>query len=223
MKKIILLMPLVVAVHVLFGQTGQTGQTGTIKELAGTVEIKRAGQTAFVPAKAGDSVARDTIISTGFRSTALIVLGSSLITVKPLTRLNLAEISAQSGKETIDLRLQAGRVRVDVKPPEGLRTDMTVRSSAATASVRGTSFEFDTRNLSVSEGTVVFRGARGGERRVSAGSTSRVGERGTAADPLETGAETLVPPGPAGTGSYTGRDELPSGGMNISVSIDGFF
>jgi hypothetical protein len=220
MKKIMMLMPLIVAAHVLMGQPGQPGPTGVIKELAGTVEIKRAGQGAFVPAKAGDSVAKDTIISTGFRSTALITLGSSLITVKPLTRLTLAEISAQAGKETVDLRLQAGRIRVDVKPPEGLKTDMTVRSSAATASVRGTSFEFDTRSLLVSEGTVVFRGSRGGEQRVSAGSTSRVNENSKAADPLETGAEALVPPGPAGTDVYGGQDGLPMSAVDIGISLD---
>lgn len=131
-------------------------QNGEIREISGTVELKRAGETAFVAARAGDPVARNTVVSTGFRSSALIQVGSSLITVRPLTRLSLAEISSSAGTETINVSLQTGRVRVDVKPPAGTRTAMEVRGPSATASVRGTSFEFDTHSLTVLEGNVAF-------------------------------------------------------------------
>ena len=184
----------------LFAQARNAAPSGGgfIKQLAGTVEIKRPGEGAFTPAKALDAVAMDTVISTGFHSIALVSLGSSLITVKPLTMLTLAAISAQAAEERIELRLHAGRVRVDVKPPEGFKTDLTVGSSFATTSVRGTSFEFDTRNLYVSEGTVAFRGTAGGTRRLRAGDRSVVDDAGKAEDPLAAAAAELNPAAPAG-------------------------
>ncbi len=106
-------------------------QTAVIKELSGTVELKQAGQTDFVPAKVGDEVAQSTIVSTGFRSTALIEVGSSVITVRPLTRLSLAEIASAPGTETINVNLQIGRVKVDVNPPLGTRTSMSIRSDSS--------------------------------------------------------------------------------------------
>ncbi|MDR2900086.1 MAG: FecR domain-containing protein [Treponema sp.] len=169
------------------------GQSGVIRELSGTVEIKPAGQTAFVPAKVGDEIAENTIVSTGIRSTALVAAGSTLITVRPLTRLSLAEISSAAGTETINVSLQTGRVRVAVNPPPGTKASMSVRGPSATASVRGTSFEFDTRNLFVDTGTVSFQGSKGGTMLVSAGATSTISGDGKAADPIETAAIALVP------------------------------
>lgn len=190
---------------------------GSIKELSGNVELKRSGSAAFVPAKAGDTVTRDTIVSTGFKSTALITVGSAVITVKPLTQLSFAEISSQTGTETLDVKLQAGRVRVEVQPPSGTRAAMTVRSPSATASVRGTSFEFDTRNLTVNSGTVAFQGNRGGLMLVSAGSTSRVDNNSKAADPLMTNAEALLP---AEVSSGKNHDVIPVHTVDISISVE---
>jgi hypothetical protein len=44
------------AVLILFCAAQVFAQTGVIKEMTGTVELKRAGQSAFVPAKAGDTI-----------------------------------------------------------------------------------------------------------------------------------------------------------------------
>lgn len=172
-------------------------QTGTIRDIAGLVEIKPAGAQTFVPAKAGDILTTDTVISTGFRSTALIAAGSSLITVRPLTCLSLAELSATADSETINVNLRSGRVRVGVNPPAGTRTNMTVRGPSATASVRGTAFDFDTRNISVRHGVVAFQGSKGAVMLVGEGSASRVESGGKAADPVEVAARSLVPSGPS--------------------------
>jgi len=67
-------------------------QSGMIRELNGTVELKASGSSSFVIAKAGDQVSEDTVISTAFKSSALVAVGSALITVRPLTRLTLTEI-----------------------------------------------------------------------------------------------------------------------------------
>jgi hypothetical protein len=101
------------------------------------------------------------MISTGFKSSVLLVLGNSLLTVHPLTRLTLEEIQNIQGDEVVRLALRAGRVRADVKPPENGKADFTVRTLTATASVRGTSFDFDGVNLSVDEGRVHVSGGNG--------------------------------------------------------------
>ena len=186
------------------------GQNGVIRELTGTVELKRAGQAAFVPAKAGDTVAQDTVVSTGFKSTAIIAVGSAVLTVRPLTRLSLAEISSSAGSESINVSLQTGRVRVDVDPPAGTRTNASVRGPSATASVRGTSFEFDTREVKVLKGVVAFKSRKGGTMLVGAGSSSKVNEADKVTDPVVTGAAGLIPPPPAGSDSGATNESAPS-------------
>jgi hypothetical protein len=81
----------------------------------------------------------------------------------------LEEIQEAEGNETVSLRLTTGRVRADVTPPAGGKTDFRVRSPSATASVRGTSFEFDGRRLAVAQGRVRFSGGDGTPVTVSAG------------------------------------------------------
>jgi len=196
-------------------------QNGVIAELTGTVELKAQGQTEFVSAKAGDAVAGNTIVSTGFKSTALIRAGSTVLTVRPLTRLSLSEIMSSAGTETLNVSLQTGRLRVDVNPPAGTKAAMTVQSPTATASVRGTSFEFDTQHLTVLEGTVAFEGGSGGVMLVNAGSTSEINENGKPADPIETFVSELVPPPPAGsdTGYTNAGTSAPTGDFDLVFEL----
>jgi hypothetical protein len=183
---------------------GVFGQNGVIRELTGEVEIKRAGASSFTAAKAGDAVARDTIVSTGFKSTAVITVGSSTITVRPLTRLSLAEIQSASDAENVNVNLQTGKVKIDVKPPAGTRANLTVQSTTASASVRGTSFEFDTVNLSVHEGAVSFGSVSSTPNvMVQAGGSSFVGTDGNAVRPSEISADALLPSAPVGTDALT--------------------
>ena len=193
--------------------------SGIIKEVVGTVELKRPGQSAFVPAKAGETVAQETVISTGFRSMALISLGGTIITVKPLTMLSLAAISLQAAEERVELRLRAGRVRVDVAPVAGTKTDLTVGSSYATASVRGTSFEFDTQNIYLYEGVVAYRGTAGGIRRVRAGSSSLINDDGKPEDPLVIAISDLAPPAPAGTESGWTEKTAPAADRDLTFTL----
>ena len=181
MKKAVLVLILASMGITLFAQTGM------IRELSGTVELKNAGQSSFTAAKVGDRVNQDTVISTSLKSSALIEVGSAVITVRPLTRLTLTEIQASDGEEMLNVNLQAGRVRVDLNPPAGAKASMSVSSPNATASVRGTSFYFDTRNLQVEQGTVLFKGSRGYTVQAAAGSSSMVTANRTASAPQFSG------------------------------------
>jgi hypothetical protein len=122
MKKLFVLMILLVTTSLVFAQQG------SIRDLIGTVELKPAGAAAFVAAKAGDRIAANTVISTGFKSTAIINVGSTTLMVQSLTRMTLAEISQAQGTERLDIQLQSGRVRVEVRPPVGTRANTSVRT-----------------------------------------------------------------------------------------------
>jgi hypothetical protein len=170
-----------------------------MSELRGTVEIKAPGSSVWRAAAVGQELERETMVSTGFQSAAVIELGNSTLQVRPLTRLSLGELEAAANNtDRIDITLRAGRIRADVKAPAGGNTEFTVRSPVATASVRGTAFDFDTINLMVNEGTVSFSGADKTAVYVAAGqSSSPESGTGRTAPPEETEAARTVPP-PAG-------------------------
>jgi len=173
-------------------------QDAFIDQLTGTVEIKQPKEASFKTANKGDKLFKDTVISTSFKSYAIVKIGSTSITVRPLTVLTLAEIQKVEETETLNINLQSGRVRVEVKPPAGTKTIMKVGSPTATASVRGTSFEFDTNNLYVREGTVNFVGNNGQNVLVSAGGASQVDQMGQASSPRDERNANLMPPRPVG-------------------------
>jgi hypothetical protein len=183
-------------------------QSGVIKEFTGTVELKPAGARDYLPATAGAHISQDTIISTSFKSTALLEIGSAIITVRPLTRLTLTEITAMQGTELVNVNLHAGRLRVDVKPPAGMKSSFTVISPIATASVRGTSFFFDTMNVRVREGTVVFKGNAGYTVQVPAGSFSGVGAYSMAAVAQDTVSAAVSVSSPVGLDEATGTGSV---------------
>ncbi|MCL2759323.1 MAG: FecR family protein [Treponema sp.] len=147
---------------------------GVIRSLNGTVELKQSGSSSYVQAKIGDTVSENTEIYAGLRSNAVIDLGSTTVNVSSLTRLTLKELLSSSQEEKIDMNLRTGRVRIDVNPPAGIRTSVNVTSPSATASVRGTTFEFDTRTVRVEHGSVAFGGNKGYSVLVKAGSVSTV-------------------------------------------------
>ncbi|MDR1904517.1 MAG: FecR family protein [Treponema sp.] len=149
--KQIVILSLVISGEFLFVQNihGQGMDAPAIKdpasaffrELSGTVETRASGSAVWVKAAKGYPIGKDTIISTGFKSTAVIAVGNSTLTVRPLTRLSLEAIIQNQDGEQVSLYLQTGRVRAEVKPPSRGNIDFTVRGPSITASVRGTGFD----------------------------------------------------------------------------------
>ena len=202
--KVLLLGVLMVIGSLGFAQQGTSAQQGVIREVNGKVEIKPPGAD-WVTAEPGQRIENATVISTGFKGTVRIGLGNSVLTVGPLTRLTLREIreeqsAGQGGDERVALELQTGRIRTEVKPPAGGRTNFTVRSPTATASVRGTIFEFDGINLAVDEGRVRLSGGDGTAVNVSAGhSVTTNPATGKTPTVAETVNVTIQAPAPTGT------------------------
>ena len=161
-------------------------QTAVFKEVSGKVEYRLAGKE-WRPARSGVEVPAGTMVSTGFKSVSLIALGNSSVLVKPLTRLTIDEIVRVEGSEAARLFLLAGRVHVEAKPESGAALDFSVKSPTATASVRGTSFDFDGINLRVTDGGVSYASVIGQKRVVARGESSRLAENGMveAPDKLE--------------------------------------
>ena len=204
MLRVKLLIIAVLLVAVVLGSFAQEGALeAKIRELSGTVELKQAGSAAWENAVQGQSVAGDTTLSTGFKSSAVIAIGESLVTVRPLTRLSITEISSRMGVETINMSLQTGRVRPDVKPSTGNRTAFAVQTPPATASVRGTIFEVDAYSITVIEGSIEYKGVNGISVFVDSGGNSYVDQRtGRAVYPLETLRSSLAPELPLGFDSF---------------------
>jgi hypothetical protein len=191
----------------------QTAPAAVVRETSGTVEIKAPGAAEWKAAVAGQTLERASIISTGFKSTALISIGNSTITVRPLTRLSLEEIAANRNGEQVALNLRAGRVRADVIPPPQGRVDFSIRAPSVTASVRGTVFEFDGTRLSVEEGRVHLGGGSVTGAYIGAGhSTAVVTEAGKTATVAERVKEELTPALPAGV------DAAPAAPVAVPVS-----
>jgi ferric-dicitrate binding protein FerR (iron transport regulator) len=153
--------------------------------MTGTVELKRARSNTWVAAAVGAQIESATVVSTGFRSTALLAIGNSTIVVRPLTRLTLDELMTQNNNETVNVNLNTGRIRVDVNPPAGGRSNFSVQSPSSTASVRGTAFEMDTVSIRVSEGAVSYSSGGSEPVIVSAGQESWINTSGSALTPME--------------------------------------
>jgi hypothetical protein len=224
MKRIIAFILLLCGAMVVYAQKPEA----LIREMTGTVELKTPGSAKWVAAKQGDRIQEATIISTGFKSMAILSIGHSTLMVRALTRMSLDELKNQKETDTINIGLTTGRVRADVKPPAGSKTDFSVQTPSATASVRGTVFDLDTQAVRVIEGKVSFQPAGDIARRpvmVSAGQQSWVdSDTGQIVSPMTAAESSLVLPALPGQNaasgaSGSGKPENPGTLLVIQVNL----
>ena len=211
MRKIIALFALSLFAAVL---ASALENSALVRSVSGRVEYRTAAE-AWKTATEGLRIPIGATVSTGFDSRAVLEIGTASLEVAPLTRMTISELVERNGVVKTELRLQVGKVRAQVKKAEGIQNDFTLKSPVTTASVRGTSFGFDSVNLDVSDGIVLMTDLYGQTILV------RKGERatGTEGGPIaggsgarESGAlvswdtSDLAGPGsrPGGTGAGTG-------------------
>ena len=168
MKKYILVILILFMGTFLFADI-----TAVVKDISGKVEIKVPGGS-WEKASEGMKIEEGYMISTGFRSEAVLELGASQVIVKQLTRMELSELVEKEGTVRTGLNLRVGKIKAQVRTTAGLRQDFRLTSPVSTAAVRGTSFEYDGINLKVLEGSVEFTNKRGQKRLVPAGVASRI-------------------------------------------------
>ncbi|MCL2127195.1 MAG: FecR family protein [Treponema sp.] len=197
-------------------------QEARFAELNGTVETQEAGTREWRPAVVGGLIGKNTVISTGIKSSAVISLGASTVTVSPLTMLTLEELIQRDDSEDAVLYLRTGRVKADVSPPSGLRADFTIRSPTTTASVRGTSFTFDGKRLAVHSGKVRFAGSSGQTVYVNGKQRSYTdeGRLKRLVPPVEAGVSQLRPELPELSKTGKGGSAQKPGTVSVGIDVD---
>jgi hypothetical protein len=142
-----------------------------IKDTRGKVEVKLPGEK-WQAAKENMEITKGTIISTGFKSEAVVDLGNAFVTVKPLTRMKLEELLEREDTIQTDIFLNFGKVTAEVKSGEGIKQDFTLKSPVSTAAVRGTRIVYDTYSVTVTDGFADFLNRLNQKRRIVAGEGS---------------------------------------------------
>ena len=154
-------------------------EKAVIKSFTGKVEIKTG--SSWIMVTEGMELVPGSMISTGFKSNAVLDLGSSEIFVKPLTRMSLDELSKSGNTVKTNLNLSLGRVKANVKTSEGLKHNFTLKTPVSTAAVRGTVFESGVRSLDVESGSIRYANMIGQQVTVLGGTSSQMGITGFSA------------------------------------------
>ena len=92
MKKLVLFL-LVTIFSISFSFAAST-EIAIVNSVVGKVEVQL--NDSWIQIKNGDILSSGTVISTGFKSSAVLYIGDSLIEVKALTRLTIEEIVEQN-------------------------------------------------------------------------------------------------------------------------------
>ncbi|HEC62498.1 MAG TPA: hypothetical protein ENI27_09655 [bacterium] len=212
MKRFFLILLLVtILTPTVFGQV-----RAVVKEVNGKVEVK-VQSGGWERARVGMGFSPGSYISTGFNSTALLELGSTLLQVKPLTRMKLEELIRREDTVTTGLFLRVGRVRAEVKSVKGIRQEFKLKSPLSTAAVRGTEFEYDGVTVKVINGVVYLYNRNGQKRSVAIGEQSSAGgdDPPTTGEQEKSNVSEVVPyTAPGGGGSDTDGDGDGDGNGN---------
>jgi hypothetical protein len=217
-KKPILLALLVI---VLGAGTVFSQNTAVVKRIVGKVEIQRPGE-AWLPAAPGMELPLRATISTGFNSQAVLEVGSSVLTLRALTRIRIDELQVRGDVAVTGLTMPVGRIRAEVRTAEGLSTDFRVRSPVSTAAVRGTGFDNDGSTLFCFEDTANLMNQAGIGTEVSKGETGKLAGLGRpSGGATQRLKNTTVSPYTKGAGVRSGgiwgfKDELGTGRIVVN-------
>lgn len=125
----------------------------------GTVEIGRDGN--WKPCTRGAIISEGDVISTGFKSEAIIKFNGSSMKLGSLTQVTLEQLASNEKKDSVSVYLSTGSVRSTVKHTSNKKVSYTVRNPVAVASVRGTKFSFNSDgHIKCYEGAVVVYPAK---------------------------------------------------------------
>lgn len=156
-------------------------QNATVTGFSGKVEY-RLGTGAWQSVSNGLEIPLNATISTGFGASATLDIAGSSIQVAQLTRLTVEELADDGSTVSTGVFVPVGRVRATVTTPANRSTDFQLRTAQSTAAVRGTEFETNGWQMSVSEGIVEFA-TELATRTVTAQQISVVTEDGRPSDP----------------------------------------
>ena len=186
-----------------------------VLSVTGKAEIERGG--AWVPLQKDAALSEGEVISTGFKSEAVIKYRDSVMKLGPLTRITLEKLAASSEKDTVAVYLNTGDVRSSVSRAQNKRVNYTVRNSVAVASVRGTEFTFDGRGaVTCYDGGISVRSAAGFEPAVLGIESPADGKKGATKAQVKK-AENALPAEGATTALTAPTDVSPTGGFLVTA------
>ena len=105
--------------------------------IEGKAQISTNG-TTWAPVAVGSKIPQGATIQTGFKSSLKIKFKGSEITLDPMTRIKVDELSDKDNRDNAVVSMKIGGLTSNVKKLEDRRAGFTVKGPAATASVRGT-------------------------------------------------------------------------------------
>lgn len=164
--------PSLIAVLMLLAAAAAVPQEITLTAASGRVEIREPGG-AWRSVAVRDAIPVGAEIATGLGARATVNVNGNLIRIEPMSRVAVSSFLREGNTATTELNLRVGRVSAEVRTAEGLQQDFRLRSTQATASVRGTSFSFDGAELRVTDGSVVLANRLNQQRTIIAGQESR--------------------------------------------------
>lgn len=148
---------------------------GKAEVISFTGKAEYQSDLGWVPLNVGDLLDPGTIISTGFKSTAVLKIGESRFTVAPLSRITISKLQESDSTTETEMNLSAGKLKIDVKASPGKTAAFTVKSPVATASIRGTSGDFYYSGILVAEtGVWLYESDTGKAYSITAGQEVRV-------------------------------------------------
>lgn len=149
-----------------------SAQEAVVVRVSGTAQLQVGD--AWQALTVGQRLAPGSTVSAGFRSEIQLQIGPSTVTVKALSRLTLDRIEQSGSTLNTNLNLRVGRVNAEVNRTEAVTSqNFRIDSPVSTASVRGTSFTFDTQQLRVERGLVDLTDIRGQRISVPSGEGAR--------------------------------------------------
>lgn len=133
----------------------------------GKVEIFEGGM--WIPVEEGDIIQeKGAVVSTGFKSNAVVSVKGTNFTLGPLTRITIENMVSMENKDSTQIYIDSGSLKANVSSPDGRKVGFKVRSAVATASVRGTEFKVTSSGrLSVTQGLVSFGGPESSSAQIS--------------------------------------------------------
>jgi hypothetical protein len=116
--------------------------SGKILQVKGSVTLQERGKSP-VEAASGSAVYERTVIKTGLRSSATLLIGGTVTRIAQLSRISVGSLSSQKGNtpEAVNLNLRRGKLRALIKKIQGKRVSFKVRTPVSVASVRGSEVE----------------------------------------------------------------------------------
>lgn len=124
---------------ILLGMLAPLQAAILVQATKGDAAYLKDGQ--WKPLVKGQTLAEGTKISTGVKSSIILLIDGTLVTVKPLTSLKIYKNQSTADSRSTDLGLQFGKVKAKIEKVENIKTRFNVTTPVATSSVRGTEEE----------------------------------------------------------------------------------